>query len=144
MRSSRGLMLLVAAGTMLVAGAGCRRSIGQGPTPSSPVPLFVENHGYLDVAVYAMRSASGPHTRLGTVTGLSKMQVVVPYTELQSGGTLMLYLHAIGSAGSWVSPSVMVSADDAAVLEIYADASGDLSRSVLYTTILGDKIPGVR
>ena len=118
---------------------GCHRpGLGGGPSPSYPVPLFIENHGYLDVAVYAMRTSSGPHTRIGTVTGLSKARVIVPATELQTGGSLMLYLHAIGSARSWVSPAVLVSSDDAAVLEIYADPDGGLSRSTLYTRAIDD------
>ena len=130
---------MLAALAATIAAVGCQRpGIGGGPSPSYPVPLFVENHGYLDVAVYAMRTTSGPHTRLGTVTGLSKARVVVPATELQTGGSLMLYLHAIGSSRSWVSPAVLVSSEDAAVLEIYADPDGGLSRSTLYTRAIDD------
>lgn len=144
MRTARRFSILAALAATITA-IGCHRpGIGGGPSPSYPVPLFIENHGYLDVAVYAMRSASGPRTRLGTVTGLSKARLTVPATEVQTGGSLMLYLHAIGSSRSWVSPAVLVSSEDAAVLEIYADPDGGLSRSTLYTRAIDDSVSSGR
>jgi len=97
--------------------------------------LQIRNNGFLDVAVYALPS-SGIDTRIRitTATGHSDSHAVIPVHALRPGGVLVLYLHAIGSSNSWVSPSLLVDSDSDICLDIQANPDGGLSRSSLYLT----------
>jgi hypothetical protein len=68
----------------------------------------------------------------------------VPYDALQPGGMLVVYVHAIGSRRSWLSPAVSVGAGTIACLDVYANSDGDLGRSMLYTTLAGTISAAVR
>jgi hypothetical protein len=127
----------VAAIILAVAGDGCRSFRAPGIS-ATRIPLAVHNNGYFDVDVSAVQSGGGSGGRLGTVTGNSSASLLVRQTDLQTGGILVLRLHAIGTNRSWVSPAVTVGPETHPRLDIYADASGNLSRSVLYTTVVPD------
>jgi hypothetical protein len=64
--------------------------------------------------------------------------LAVRQSDLQTGGLLVLRLHAIGTNRSFVTPAVTVGPETHPRLDIYSDASGNLSRSVLYTTVVPD------
>ncbi len=129
---------LVAAALLLAAlpgMSGCGRRGSQAPGGGA-VALLVRNNAFPDVNVYSLATAGvDSRTRLGTVTGHSNAQFTVDATALRPGGVLVVYLHAIGSAGSWISPAVMVDPTQAACLDIYANPDGGLSRTSLYTTV---------
>ncbi len=125
-------MAVVAAAMFVAAGAACfNKGKGIEPAPQ-PVVLLVSNRGFFDVDVYAMPSGPNSAARLGTVSGFSEAELVVRPTLLQPGGVLQLRLHPIGTSVNWVSPGLALSEGEQAKLEIYSDANGNLSRSVLY------------
>ena len=113
-------------------GQGCYQR-GARVAPA-PIPLRVQNMGFFDVAVYAVPTSASNRVRIGTVTGNSNARLTVPYNAVRPGGVLVLYLHAIGSQRSWVSPAVSVGEGTVATLDIHADRDGNLSRSMFYTT----------
>ena len=132
-RGARGRTRLgVAVAAVLVAVGGCL------PKPKHPVPvpppvtLDITSHAFNDVDVYILPSPGSSGLRLTTVTGFNKTTVHVRAMQLQAGGVLQLLLHAIGTNSRWVTPSLPVSPGEHVVLEINADAYGNLSRSVLY------------
>lgn len=105
--------------------------------PALPdVILEVRNHSFFDVNVYALPSpASETRIRLGNVIGFETRQLRVPSSALRQGQSLALYLHAIGSNRSWVSPEVMVSPEVQPCLDIHSDLAGNLGMSVFYSRI---------
>ncbi|MDE3129489.1 MAG: hypothetical protein KGL38_15880 [Gemmatimonadota bacterium] len=123
--------LAVLVGGLLVS-AGCfRKSKGVQPVPD-PVTVVASNRGFFDVDVYVLPSTAGNALRLGTVTGFSEAKLTVRYNQLQAGGTLAVRLHGIGTSYVWDSPGLSVSPGERVALDIYTDADGRLSRSVLY------------
>jgi hypothetical protein len=143
MRNARLLLVLLWAAVLLAAGDGCRALKRPGIAPPK-IPLMVHNNGFFDVDVSAVQSGGGNGARLGTVTGNSTASLSVRQTDLQTGGILVLRLHAIGTNRSWVTPAVSVGPETHPRLDIYSDASGNLSRSVLYTTVVPDTSLGAR
>lgn len=132
----RGWALAALAAAALATGC-LRKPKGVHPV-QAPVTLEVSNRGFFDVDVYVLPSSSGNAMRLGTVTGFSAATLVVRYAQLQAGGTLAVRLHGIGTSYVWDSPGVSVSPGDRVALDIYTDADGRLSRSVLYPLPPGD------
>lgn len=118
-------------GALLLAGGCFRKGKGIHPAPD-PVTLVASNRGFFDVDVYVLPSPSGNAMRLGTVTGFSEAKLLVRYNQLQAGGTLAVRLHGIGTVYVWDSPGLSVSPGERVALDIYTDADGRLSRSVLY------------
>ena len=110
------------------------------------ITLEVHNRSSFDVDVYALPSSgSQTRVRLGDVIGFTTATLVVPRHALRLGGnSLVLYLHAIGSNQSWISPEVTVSGDVMPCLDIHADVSGNLDRSVLYSRVVSDDTSGAR
>ena len=143
MRNARVLFAVLSTTALLAVGDGCRALKRPGMTPPK-IPLMVHNNGFFDVDVSAVQSGGGNGARLGTVTGNSTMSLSVRQTDLQTGGILVLRLHAIGTNRSWVSPAVAVGPETHPRLDIYSDAGGNLSRSVLYTTVVPDTSSGPR
>ena len=137
MRNARLLLAVLSTAALLAVGDGCRALMRPGITPPK-IPLMVHNNGFFDVDVSAVQSGGGNGARLGTVTGNSTASLSVRQTDLQTGGILVLRLHAIGTNRSWVSPAVSVGPETHPRLDIYSDAGGNLSRSVLYTTVVPD------
>jgi hypothetical protein len=136
MRSSRFRVVLLATCVLVTVGA-CKSLKLPGMSPVR-IPLTVHNNGYFDVDVNAVQSSGGNGARLGTVTGNTTASLSIRQTDLQTGGILVLRLHAIGTNRSFVTPAVSVGPETHPRLDIYSDASGNLSRSVLYTTVVPD------
>jgi hypothetical protein len=123
---------------VVVAATGsCRAFKLPGVSPPR-IPLTVHNNGFFDVDVSAVQSGGGSGARLGMVTGNSTAALAVRQSDLQTGGLLVLRLHAIGTNRSFVTPAVTVGPETHPRLDVYSDASGNLSRSVLYTTVVPD------
>lgn len=122
---------------------GCGAFRGSRPA-EPPVLLVVYNHSPFDVNIYALPSpASQTRIRLGNVFGFTGTELRVPVHALRQGQSLVLYLHAIGSNRSWMSPEVMVSRGIAPCLDIHADLSGGLDMSAFYSRFVPDDTSGV-
>ncbi len=135
MRYGRRMMVLSVGGALAlgVGATGCFWRNQRGGSEPTTIRLVVSNRSYFDVNVYVLRSVNGPAYRLDTVTGNAEVELKVRTSDLDSSGQLMLQLHAVGSRYTWNTPAVAVDEGVVAHLEIYADASGNLSRSNLYT-----------
>lgn len=129
-RSAIGRTMLL--GALLPLYACARGSGSRSPEPELKVALGIKNNSYFDVNVYALPSLSTTRVRIGNVVGFSATAFIVPKNALRQGNALQLYLHAIGSSRYWISPEIAVSSELQACLQIYADPSGDLSRSMFY------------
>ena len=103
--------------------------------------LVVRNRSFFDVNVYVLPSAAGAPLRLGTVVGTSSATFPLHASQLQSGGYLVVQLHAIGTRSSWTSNAVSVADGVLAVLDVDSDPFGDCSRSVLRTIITSEPSP---
>ena len=129
-----------ATGLLLLAAAlACHR--GRATTGYEPlaVTLDVRNHSPFDVNVFALPSpASQTRIRLGNVIAFADAEFRVPNLALRQGAVLVLYLHAVGSGSSWISPEVTVSEGVRPCLDIHADLSGNLRMSVFYSRIAAD------
>ena len=131
-RATRAAVVVI-----LVAASGCRW-LGSSGRAVPQIPLAVRNNGFLDVNVFTVQSGGSNGARLGTVTGNSTATFHVRTTDLQAGDVLVVRVRAIGSNRSWLSPGVTVGPDVMAMLEVSSDASGNLTRSMLYTTMRPD------
>lgn len=129
---TRRAMLLLLAGSMS-AMSGCYR--GNGGTGQQTIILMVNNRGFYDVNVYALRATQVSGRRLGTVNGNSQATLRVPVTELQPGGGLVVSVRTVGGRYTWVSPSVQVGSGIVARLDVVQTASGDLTQSQMYSQV---------
>lgn len=129
--SGRRAVLAAALGAMTLAG-GCFRKPRHPVPEQEPVTLHIVSHAFADVDVYVMPSTSGGAMRLTTVSGFAKADVRIRTMQMQPGSVLQLELHAIGTTSRWQTNAVPMSPGEHAVLEINADAYGNLSRSLLY------------
>jgi hypothetical protein len=101
----------------------------------APVPtitLMVENSGYADVNMFAVRSEGLRGVRLGTVTGNTTVTFRVRETNLQPGGLLQLQARPIGGRVTWTSPTLTVTTGSVVKLDLIALGSTDFTRSQLY------------
>lgn len=108
----RGLLVLLS----VIAVTACATT---GPkSPSAPRVAFVsvENHNYLDVAVYASHPG-GQRSRVGTVTGVSTATFALP-RDVVSYGSVLLVAVPIGGFGSARSGQVSVAAGDTVVFTV--------------------------
>lgn len=124
--------LFAAVAVAAVSGACFRKPKHPVPVPE-PVLLDIQNHGFPDVDVYVLPSATpGGAIRLASVSGFSKRSVHVRVSQLQPGFVLQLQVHAVGGIGSWISPAMAVGPGEHIVLEINTDATGNMNHSILY------------
>jgi hypothetical protein len=124
---------------LLAAALACHR--GRATTDFGPpaLTLDVRNHSPFDVNVFALPSpASQTRIRLGNVIAFADAELRVPTAALRQGSLLVLYLHAVGSGSSWISPEVSVSEGVRPCLDVHSDLSGDLRMSVFYSRITAD------
>lgn len=126
-RLTRHLAALLCGAALL---GGCGKSVGGGRGPER-VGLMVDNRGFFDVTVYALRSSGGTGARLGNVSGGSMAALQVRTTDLQEGTRLVVLVRAIGTGNTWRSPGVSVSPGTMARLNVMTTNSGDLSQSTL-------------
>jgi hypothetical protein len=110
----RVLMLSLA----LLATAACsgfRRGAGPG-NPNEPTIVQVDNQGFLDMAVYALRSAE--RVRMGTANGNSKTNLRVPSGMVNGLTPLRFIADPIGGSRASVSEEITVAPGDTVVLTI--------------------------
>ncbi len=123
-------LVLLFMSMLLVTLSGCK--LGKpGPSPRT-VTLVVENRGFYDVNVYAVRSPGARGARLGTVIGNNTQIFRVRETDLQAGSIMVLQVRAIGGRNSWTSPGLLVGTGSVAKLDVVASGSTDLSQSQFY------------
>lgn len=73
---------------------------------SLEVQLEVENHNWSDIVIYLVRGTQAE--RLGTVTSLSRVNLVFPYRKLGNGTTVRLRAYPIGGRAAFTSESLLV------------------------------------
>jgi hypothetical protein len=123
--------VLAAVATVLAADACIAKPKHPVPAPE-PVRMEIVNHAFADVDVYVLPSSGTSGIRLTTVGGFGKATLTVRPLQLQPGGILQLELHAIGSNRRWLTTALPVTSGEHVMLEIHADANGNMSRSLLY------------
>jgi len=103
---------------LLVSTSACNAfSRGSGTSePTGPTVLQVDNQGFLDMNVYAARSAQ--RVRLGTATGNSKTNFTVPSTLVNGLTPLRFIADPIGGTRASVSQEITVAPGDTVVLTI--------------------------
>lgn len=83
---------------------------------SQPTILQVDNQGFLDMTVFALRS--GVRERLGIATGVSKTNLTIP-PSMVGGGTLLRFVaDPIGGRRASVSQEISVVPGDTVVMTI--------------------------
>ena len=106
---------IAAALVSVVACNGLKRGSGS-TNPNEPTTLQVDNQGFLDMAVYAVRSVE--RIRLGTANGNSKTNLRIP-PALVYGLTPMRFIaDPIGGSRASVSEEITVAPGDTVVLTI--------------------------
>jgi len=100
-----------------LVGAGClpSRSSGTGIEPEATM-LRVENQGFLDMAIYAVRSAQ--RVRIGTAAGNKTSSFTIPPGLLAGMGQLTFIADPIGSSRASISEQITVTPGDEVVLTI--------------------------
>ena len=121
---------------LVTGGVGCLKggAVGQG---GESMVLLVQNRGFYDVNVFAVRSVGVAGRRLGTVTGNATATLRVPLSELQPGGGLVVSLRSVGGRFTWTSLPLQMSSGVVARLDIVQTANGELSQSQLYGQYAG-------
>jgi hypothetical protein len=122
--------LLTALLTLLPTVLAACRGGTRGATPLT-ITLVVENRGFYDANVYAVRSAGSSGARIGTINGNTTKIFRVRDSDLQAGGLMVLQVRAIGGRTSWTSPALLVDTRSVARLDIVSSGT-DLSQSQLY------------
>ena len=88
--SRRAVMAVLTAATVACAGRHASR-----PEPLGDIPLKVTNHNWLDVTIYVLHE--GQRTRIGSVTGSTAQEFVLPGRLLGLSHELALLGEAVGS-----------------------------------------------
>jgi hypothetical protein len=103
---------------LLVVGAGCKTvSAGSGASdPTGPTVVQVDNQGFLDMNVYALRSSQ--RLRLGTAPGNGKTNLTVPPALVSGLTSLRFIADPIGGRRASVSQEITVAPGDTVVLTI--------------------------
>ena len=103
---------------MLVTASACK-SLGHGSgssDPNAPTVIQVDNQGFLDMNVFAVRSSQ--RVRLGTAPGNGKSSFTIP-TGLVSGLTSLCFVaDPIGGRRASVSEEITVAPGDTVTLMI--------------------------
>lgn len=103
---------------VLLAAAACsgfKRGAGA-VDPNQPAVVQVDNQGFLDMAVYAARSAE--RIRLGTATGNGKTNLRIPLSLVNGLTPLRFIADPIGATRASVSEEITVAPGDTVVLTI--------------------------
>ncbi len=128
----RAILSLLVAGSAAVLSA-CYSSNGGGGQQT--ILLLVNNRGFYDVNVFAVRATLVSGRRLGTVSGNSQATLRVPVNELQPGGGLVVNVRTVGGRFQWISPSVQVGSGIVARLDVIQTSNGELTQSVMYSQV---------
>lgn len=95
----------------LVVLAACgSRSSEPGPNPESSALLQVDNRGFVDMVIYAVRS--GQRIRLGLATGNSTRSFTIPSHVIRGAGSLRFLADPIGGERTPVSEEMIVQPGD--------------------------------
>lgn len=105
---------------------------GGNDTSATSLPLIIRNRSYFDINVYVHRATNSPGRRVGTVSSGGEQRFRINAADLQAGNQLMLGVRAIAGRSAWVSPSLTVSQNVIARLDVMSDSQGDLGRTVLF------------
>ena len=89
---------------------------GAPANPNAPTIVQVDNQGFLDMAIYAARSAE--RVRIGTATGNSKTNLRVPQGMVNGLTPLRFIADPIGATRASVSEEITVAPGDTVVLTI--------------------------
>ncbi|MDQ6871057.1 MAG: hypothetical protein M3037_03485 [Gemmatimonadota bacterium] len=104
---------------IVLAGAAACSTVGRGSggnDPSQPTVVEVDNQGFQDMDVYAVRS--GQRWRLGLATGSSKTKLTIPPTMVSGLTPLRFIADPIGGRRASVSQEITVSPGDIVVMTI--------------------------
>jgi hypothetical protein len=118
-------MLLLPVFVLLLDGCARGRKETNRPLPSTPTPLRVENHNWLDVTIYVVHD--GQRSRLGAATAAKTTDFAIQPQLLGQVGAIQLIADAIGSSQAIASPVVTVRSGTRLVWTLQTD----LSRSSL-------------
>src|SRR4026209_1497226 len=102
---------------LLVAGACAGMGGGSGnPSPNEPTVVEVDNQGFADMTIYAVRTSQ--RYRLGIATGNRKTRLTIP-TSVSSGlSPLRFIADPIGGRRNSVSQEITIAPGDIVVLMI--------------------------
>ena len=92
------------------------RDPGTTPSPDTPAMLQVENRGFADMVVYAVRGTQ--RVRLGTANGNSTRSFTIPTTLIRGASTLRFLADPIGGSRSPISEEMVVHPGDIVTLTI--------------------------
>ena len=108
-------VLVVSVGLLAAACTGFRHG-STSVDPNAPTVVQVDNQGFLDMAVYVLRSSE--RLRLGTATGNSKSNLRIP-TGIVTGLTPLRFVaDPIGGTRASVSEEITVTPGDTVGLTI--------------------------
>jgi hypothetical protein len=102
-----------------------RRSEADASPATAEIAVAVESHHWSDIVIYLMNGTQSQ--RLGMVASLSTIEVVIPYRQLQTGGTARLRAYPVGGPGSFTSENLLVQPGQ----QITWTLESDLARSFL-------------
>jgi hypothetical protein len=108
----------IAFALLLLSASACKTfSHGSGtPDQNQPTVVQVDNQGFLDMTVYAVRS--GQRVRLGIAAGNSKTNFTVPQSLVTGLTPLRFIADPIGGTRASVSMEITVAPGDTVVLTI--------------------------
>jgi hypothetical protein len=86
------------------------------PNPSTAAMLQVENRGFADMVIYAVRGAQ--RVRLGLANGNSTKAFTIPTTLIRGSGPLRFLADPIGGRRSPISEEMLVHPGDIVTLTI--------------------------
>jgi hypothetical protein len=104
--------------SLLLLGAACKSlSHGSGANdPNGPTVVQVDNQGFLDMDVFAVRSSQ--RLRLGTARGNGKTNLTIPPAIVTGLTPLRFIADPIGGRRASVSQEITVAPGDTVVLQI--------------------------
>lgn len=108
-------VLAVSIGLLVAACTGFRNG-STSVDPNAPTVVQVDNQGFLDMAVYVMRSSE--RVRLGTATGNSKSNFRIPMGIVSGLTPLRFVADPIGGTRASVSEEITVTPGDTVGLTI--------------------------
>ncbi len=116
---SRFLTLSLALG-LVVSGSACQptgRARGAATPANAVTTLRVVNQRFLDMDVYVLPQ-SGARMRLGTATGNSSTNLVIPSQAIFGTTQLRFVADPVGGRGASLSESILVTPGDQVTLTI--------------------------
>jgi hypothetical protein len=109
-------VLAISIGLLALGACNAFRHGSGSSSPNEPTIVQVDNQGFLDMTVYAVRSVE--RVRLGTATGNSKTNLRVPPGMVNGLTPLRFIADPIGGNRASVSEEITVAPGDTVVLTI--------------------------